>query len=160
MDGSRLKRLQSKLHVDNWQNIDQKQFNDLVTNVGNLDKETVSYILKNIPNVADKILQYFADIQSTMSGKHSDYMVALKDQNELFVRLLDKEQNPATRDKIIDALIDHSKWLRQEASMLRKFKMVFSVIGVGCAFIFAKLILGTTKSEDIRKTNKDMERFR
>lgn len=157
MDGTRLRQLKSKLDLDNWQNINQSQFNDLVTNVGNLDKETVSYIFKQIPNVAEKILQYFNDVQSNMSNKHSDYMTAMKQQNELFVKLLETEQNPATRDKIVDSLIEHSKWLRQEASMLRKFKMIFSMIGVGCAFIFAKLILHKHGSVGVRTHNKGKE---
>jgi uncharacterized membrane-anchored protein YhcB (DUF1043 family) len=153
MDGSRLKRMQIKLDVQDWKNISQKQFNDLVSNLAALDKETIKYIFNKIPDVASKIGQYFKDVQDSMSTKHTEYLTALKEQSELLAKLLEKEQDPRNREKIIDALIEHSKWMQREASILRRFKVVFAVIGAGCAFLFARLLLVVPSCVRLPKTN-------
>lgn len=141
LDYTRVNRLKNKLHIDDWKNVDQKQFNDLVTNLSTIDKESVRLIISQIPDLTDKVLTHFREISLATSVKHKDYLDAMQKHNELLCSLMDKDIDPNIKNKIADSLLEHSKWIRQEATQTRIFRSALTAVGMGMAFCLVKSVL-------------------
>lgn len=141
MDTSRANRLKKMLELPSWKDTNQKQFNDLVTNLSSLDKETVREIIKQIPDLSSKVLNYFKEVSLATGVKHRDYLDAMQKHNELLCKWLEKEEDPQIRNKIADSLLEHSQWLRKEATQTRIFKSTITMIGMGVAFCLVKNIM-------------------
>lgn len=139
MDGTRLKRITDKLGIDDLEKMNQKQFNGLLANFSQLDRETVRAVIERIPDLADKVGNYFSNMNNSFNlveGK--DYLEALDKQQEKLINFMDKEPDAKIKNEIARELLEHSKWLRKEAVTTRSFKMVLTVIGMGAAMIFMK----------------------
>jgi hypothetical protein len=136
MDGSRLKRLKVKLQIGDFQEMDQKQFNDLITNLSYLDQETVRHVIRNVPDLTEKVLNYFNQLNESTKIDLTDYMESMKSQQQILSDLMKEDIQTDVKHKIADELLEHSKWLRKEATLTRIFKMAISAIGLGLAFVF------------------------
>lgn len=150
MDGSRINRLKVKLQIGDWEDLSQKQFNDLVTNLSFLDQETVRAVIKNIPDLSEKVLNYFTQLNDSVRLKTEDYLESLKTHNEVLMELMKTDLDPKLKNKIADELLAHSKWLRKEATATRIFKMAVAGIGMGLAFLF---IRGMSNSNEYRSNH-------
>jgi hypothetical protein len=147
MDGSRLNRLKVKLQIGDWNEMDQKQFNDLVTNLSYLDQETIRHVIRNVPDLSEKVLNYFSQLNESTKINLEDYLDSMKSHQQILSDLFKEDIGQDTKNKIADELLEHSKWLRKEATVTRVFKMAVTAIGLGLAFVF---IHGMGKSANYR----------
>lgn len=145
MDGTRLKRLKEKLEITDLKQMDQKQFNDLITNLTYLDQETVRHVVRNVPELSEKVLNYFTQLNETTKIDTTDYLESMKSHNQILTELIKEDVDENLKNKIADELLEHSKWLRKEATITRVFKMAVTAIGLGLAFVFAKGMKNNTK---------------
>lgn len=150
MDESRLGKLKVKLQIGDWENVSQKQFNDLVTNLSFLDQETVRTVIRNIPDLSSKVLAYLTSLNESVKMDTKEYLEAMKIHNELLMGLVSGEQDPKIKTRIADELLEHSRWLRKEATATRIFKMAVASIGMGLAFLF---IRSMTNSNEYRPSH-------
>jgi hypothetical protein len=157
MDGSRLNRLKVKLQIGDWDEMNQKQFNDLVTNLSYLDQETIRHVIRNVPDLSEKVLNYFSQLNETAKINLEDYLDSMKAQQQILADLLKEDLGQDTKNKIADELLEHSKWLRKEASVTRIFKMAVTAIGLGLAFIF---IHGMGKSANYRPHHAKISEYK
>ena len=146
MDGTRLKRIKEKLEIADLKEMDQKQFNDLVTNLSYLDQETVRHVVRNVPDLSEKVLNYFNQLNDSAKVDTKDYLESMKSHHQMLSELLREDSlDNSLKNKIGDELLEHSKWLRKEATLTRVFKMAVSAIGLGLAFVFIKGMGNNTK---------------
>lgn len=154
MDGTRLKRICEKLGIKDIETMTQKQFDGLVANLNLLDRDTVRTVIERIPDLADKLGNYFHALQGNFqlsSGK--DYLDAMRDQQQLLVAFLEREENPKTRDRIADELLNHSKWLREHSIKNDFFKKMAALIGMTAVCIFVRGL-----QQDIKQLAKRVDR--
>lgn len=145
MDGSRLNRLKVKLQIGDFGEMDQKQFNDLITNLSYLDQETIRHVIRNVPDLSGKVLNYFSQLNDTTKISLEDYLDSMKAHQQILSELLKEDLGHDTKNRIADELLEHSKWLRKEATITRVFKMAVTAIGVGLAFVFVNGMGKNTK---------------
>jgi hypothetical protein len=136
---NKVSKVQDKLNIDDWKNVNQKQFNELMKNLSSLTQSEARWIIKNIPDLSGKIQEYFKSLRDDASLHHKDYLDAVQKHNELLVKLYEKEQDPEIKNKIADSLLEHSRWLRRETSVLRTFRIALSAAGLAIVMMLGKI---------------------